>query len=178
VILGNYPTPVVFFKHMTHHLANLDWGFLDQTINVLLTRDPQEMLPSYAANVEQPSLRDTGYADHLILLDYLRSHGQTPPVLDSKQVLLDPRGVLRQLCQQIGLEFDEAMLSWQAGARPEDGVWAKYWYHNLHRSSGFEKYRPKSSPFPEQLKPLLAECQPYYERLAALAIRAGEVRAG
>jgi hypothetical protein len=174
VILGDYPTPVVFFKHMTHHLVNLDWSFLDQTINVLLTRDPQDMLPSYAKNVEQPSLRDTGYADHLKLLDYLRSRGQTPPVLDAKQVLLDPRGVLTQLCTRIDIPFDEAMFRWAAGPRPEDGIWAKYWYHNVHRSTGFQRYRPKTDPFPDYLEPLLAECQPYYERLAALAIRSNE----
>lgn len=174
VILGDYPTPVVFFKHMTHHLVELDWSFLDQTINVLLTRDPWEMLPSYAKNVEQPTLRDTDYADHLKLLDYLHSRGQTPPVLDAKQVLLNPRRVLTKLCDQIGIQFDEAMLSWKAGARPEDGVWAKYWYHAVHHSTGFAAYRPKTDPFPEHLKPLLVECLPYYERLAALAIRAGE----
>jgi Sulfotransferase domain len=172
VILGDYPTPLVFFKHMTHHLINLDWSFLDQTINVLLTRDPKEMLPSYAANVAQPSLGDTDYADHLKLLNYLQSRGQTPPILDAKQVLLDPRGVLAQLCAQIAIPFDEAMLSWAAGARPEDGIWAKYWYEAVHLSTGFQPYQPKTTPFPEHLKPLLAECQPYYERLAAFAIRA------
>ncbi|MBE7554779.1 MAG: sulfotransferase family protein [Anaerolineales bacterium] len=175
VILGDYPTPLVFFKHMTHHLVNLDWSFLDQTINILLTRDPRDMLPSYAKNVEQPTLRDTDYADHLKLLDYLRSRGQTPPVLDAKQVLLNPRGVLTRLCVQIGIPFEEAMLSWKAGARPEDGVWAKYWYHAVHQSTGFQPYQPKTTPFPEHLQPLLAECQPYYEQLAALAIQTDEV---
>lgn len=178
VILGDYPTPLVFFKHMTHHLVNLDWDFLDQTINVLLTRDPRDMLPSYAKNVKQPTLRDTDYADHLKLLDYLRARGQTPPVLEAKQVLLNPRRVLSRLCQQIDIPFDEAMLSWPAGPRPEDGVWAKYWYHSVHQSTGFEAYRPKTSPFPEHLKPLLAECQPYYEQLAALAIQADQSQAG
>lgn len=174
VIFGDYPTPLVFFKHMTHHLVNLDWGFLDETTNVLLTRDPRDMLPSYAKNVELPTLRDTDYADHLKLLDYLRSRGQTPPVLDAKQVLLNPRGVLTRLCHQIGIPFDEAMLSWPAGPRSEDGVWAKYWYHAVHQSTGFQPYQPKTGPFPEHLLPLLAECQPYYEQLATLAIKADE----
>ncbi|MDX1523578.1 MAG: sulfotransferase family protein, partial [Anaerolineae bacterium] len=62
------------------------------------------------------------------------------------------------------------MLHWEAGARPEDGVWAKYWYDSVHRSTGFNRYRPKTAPFPDHLKPLLAECQPYYDQVAALAI--------
>ena len=172
LVLGNDDAPVLFFKHMTHHLQALDWGFMRQTVNVILTRDPVEMLPSYAKQVKQPALHDVGYAQHLDLLDYLCRIGQTPPVLDSKQTLLNPRGVLTKLCDQIGIHFEEKMLSWPVGARPEDGLWSKYWYHALHRSSGFQAYSPKKGEFPEDLRPLLAECQPYYEKLAALAIQA------
>ena len=93
-------------------------------------------------------------------------------MLDSKEVLLNPRIVLGKLCDQIGIQFDEKMLTWEAGARSEDGCWAPYWYHNVHRSTGFGRYRPKTAPFPEPLKPLLAECQPYYEQLRELAITA------
>ena len=172
LILGNHDAPVLFFKHMTHHLNDLDWGFMQQTVNIILTRDPYDMLPSYAKQVEQPALHDVGYALHLELLDYLRGIGQNPPVLDSKQTLLNPRGVLAKLCAQIGIPFDEAMLSWPAGARPEDGSWAKYWYHAVHRSTGFQKYSRKEEEFPEHLRPLLTECQPYYDQLSALAIQA------
>jgi hypothetical protein len=172
VILGSYDTPVLFIKNMTHHLANLDWGFMPQTVNVILTRDPYEMLPSYVKNVATPTMRDVGYAGHIELLKYLRGLGQEPPVLDGMQVLLNPHYVLGELCERIGIPFDETMLSWKAGAREEDGVWGKYWYEHVWRSEGFGEYRPKSNPFPEHLKPLLAECQPYYEQLAALAIKA------
>ena len=47
-ILGPQSTPVSFFKQMTHHLVNLDQSFLAQTVNVMLTRHPRDMLPSYA----------------------------------------------------------------------------------------------------------------------------------
>ncbi|HKY55504.1 MAG TPA: hypothetical protein VJM08_14400 [Anaerolineales bacterium] len=172
LILGDHDTPVVFFKHMTHHLFELDRGFLDHTVNILLTRDPIEMLPSYAAWVETPSLSDVGYALHLELLHYLQSRGQNPPVLDSKQILSNPRKVLNELCERIGIPFQEAMLSWKAGARPEDGSWAKYWYKSVHESTGFGEYIKKSTPFPKHLEPLLEECLPYYEQLNALAIQA------
>lgn len=172
LILGNDAAPVLFFKHMTHHLVDLDWSFLDQTVNVILTRDPLEMLPSYAQQVAQPTLRDVGYARHLELLAYLRARGQEPPVLDSRQTLLNPRGVLRALCARIGIAFDERMLAWPAGARPEDGIWARYWYDSVHRSTGFQPYRPKTTPFPDHLRPLLAECRPLYAQLAELAISA------
>jgi hypothetical protein len=63
------------------------------------------------------------------------------------------------------------MLHWQAGPRPEDGIWAKHWYHAVHKSTGFSPYVHKDS-FPERLEPLLAECAPWYEKLFDHAIRA------
>jgi hypothetical protein len=64
------------------------------------------------------------------------------------------------------------MLSWPAGARPEDGIWAPHWYHTLHESTGFSAYVAKHD-FPERLEPLLAECKPWYDKLFERAIRAG-----
>lgn len=168
VILGEYQgKSAVFFKHMTHHLVKLDWSFMAKTVNVLLTRDPREMLPSYAKQVNAPVLMDTGYAQHLELLAYLRGLGQEPAVLDAQRVRENPRGVLGQLCEHIGLPFDERMLNWEAGARPEDGCWARFWYDSVHHSTGFRPYQPKTEPLPAHLEPLLAECQPYYDELAA-----------
>ena len=63
------------------------------------------------------------------------------------------------------------MLSWPAGARSEDGVWAPHWYANVHRSTGFHAYRPKIGEFPERLRPVLEEARPHYERLLAHALR-------
>ena len=65
------------------------------------------MLPSYAAWVEAPSLSDVGYIS-VELLQYLQSRGQNPPVLGSKQILLNPRKVLNELCERIGITFQEA----------------------------------------------------------------------
>ena len=171
-ILGPQPTRVAFFKQMTHHLVNLDQSFMAQTVNVMLTRHPRDMLPSYAEQVSKPTLRDVGYKMHLDLVEYLRSWGQEPAVLDCEATLRNPRGVLRELCERIGIPFEEAMLGWPAAARPEDGSWADYWYAGVHRSTGFQPYEPKTEPFPEHLKPLFDECMPYYVALAKQAITA------
>lgn len=174
VILGEHSRPVRFFKNMTHHLLDLDRSFLAKTCNVLLIRDPQEMLPSYANTVENPTLEDTGYADQWRLFEELQKRGQDPPVLDARLLLLDPRGVLMELCRRIGIEFQESMLRWKAGPRPEDGVWAPYWYRSVHRSTGFQPYRAKSAPFPQNLAQLLEECRPFYEKLLKYAIATAE----
>ncbi len=180
VILGSTERPVLMLKQMAHHLTDLDPGFLTQTTNVLLVREPSEMLRSLVHQIPDPGLRDTGLGVQRDLLRQLRSMGQTPPVLEARQILLNPRGVLAELCSRLGIPFDEAMLSWPAGPRPEDGVWAPHWYANVHRSTGFQPYRPKEGSFPERLRSLLEECQACYEELAPLAIRPrkGESHAG
>lgn len=164
--------PVRFFKNMAHHLRGLDWSFIDRITNLLLTRDPREMLPSLARRISSPTLRDTALEEQVELLERINKAGQEPVVLDARELLLDPKGVLRRACEKLGLPFKPAMLHWPPGPKPEDGVWAKYWYDSVHASTGFEPYRPKTAPFPEQLRPLLEACRPLYERLYAHAIRA------
>ncbi|MBO6585737.1 MAG: sulfotransferase family protein [Gracilimonas sp.] len=169
IILGDYDTPIAFFKNMTHHLVNLDWSFLEETINVILTRPPKDMLPSYAKQVKNPTMQDVGYAKHLEVVKYLDNIGKKPLIVDSKDILQYPQSRLRELCGTLGIPFDEAMLKWPAGPRKEDGVWAKYWYHNVHRSTGFRAYKSKNEPFPEELEDLLEECQEAYDELLEYA---------
>ncbi len=171
VILGETDRPVVLVKQMAHHLLGLDWGFLAQTANVLLVRDPADVVRSLRHQIPEPRLQDTGMEVQSRLSRHLQELGQDVPVLDARELLRDPGYVLEQLCRRLGLEFDPAMLAWPAGARPEDGVWAPHWYHNIHRSTGFQPYREKSEPVPAELEPLVDECRPLYDELLKGAIR-------
>lgn len=170
VILGSVPTPVLFVKNMAHHLGGLDWAFLAELHNVILTRDPTEMLPSLIRQVPEPDLEGTGLPMQVALLDAILDQDQDPIVLDSRLLLTAPPAVLERLCHRVGIPFEEAMLSWPAGPVPEDGVWAEHWYHSVHRSTGFSPYRPKHESVPDRLVPLLAQATPLYERLLAYAI--------
>jgi hypothetical protein len=172
VVFADCDRGVLFLKQMAHHLVDLDREWLLDTANVFLVRDPEEMLPSLAETLPSPTLADTGLPAQVELLDELRGHGLAPPVLDATELLLDPAGVLRTLCHRLGIPFEPKMLEWQAGPRPEDGVWAPHWYGAVHASTGFRPYRPKSTPFPPALERLLAECGPLYDRLRAEAIEA------
>lgn len=165
------PSPVVFMKHMAHHLVSIDREFLDRVVNVLLIRDPMDMLPSLMRQIPRATLADTGLRMQWQLLEDLCARGQQPVVIDSRQLLLNPASVLQQLCDRVGLPFTESMLHWPAGGNPADGVWASHWYHAVHESTGFAPYRPKKS-FPTHLLGLLAECRPWYEKLYATALRA------
>jgi len=169
-MMTNQEKSVFFFKNMTHHLLGLNRDFMKDVYNVILTRDPLEMLPSFDKVISKPSMHDVGYAKHSELLDYFEAHNIKPIVLDSKRVLSNPKKVLTQLCEFIDIPFDENMLHWESGAREEDGIWAKYWYANIHQSTGFLKYKPKTAAFPKHLEPLLNECVPHYNKLLKYAI--------
>lgn len=170
VLLGESETPVRFFKHMAHHLVALDTSFLGEMENLLLTRDPRQMLPSLIQQVPEPTIDGTGLPRQVSMLECILDSGGSPIVIESKRLLLDPDGVLRAVCRRLDLDWDPGMLTWEAGPKPEDGVWAPHWYDNVHRSTGFTPYRKKDDPFPKSLQPLLKECEPLYARLAEYAI--------
>jgi hypothetical protein len=161
-------------KQMAHHLLDLNLSFLSDTINVLLIRDPVEMLPSLVNQLPDPTLADTGLLRQIELFEELSKRDQTPVILDARETLLNPTSVLETLCARIGISFSKTMLTWEPNPRPEDGIWARHWYHNVHKSSGFSPYRPKTEPFPERLLPLLEECVPYYQSLYASSIKANK----
>jgi hypothetical protein len=100
-------------------------------------------------------------------------------VLDSADLLADPESMLRALCEALGVPFSTRMLSWPAGRRDTDGVWAKHWYDRVEQSTGFEKpslKRPDvvADPpaLPAAVAAIEAECRPLYEKLRAHRLRA------
>ncbi len=171
LLLGETESPVVFFKNMAHHLVELNWDFLKHLSNVLLIRDPRDMLHSYSRTIEAFDIEDTGYPQLKAICEKLLEDGKEPFVVDSRILLTDPEKGLSLLCDFIGIDFDPQMLSWEVGPKAFEGVWAPHWYHNIHRSSSFKPYKPKKEPFPERLGPLLERCQPYYDYLMQFAHR-------
>ncbi len=157
--------PVRFFKNMAHHFVDLDPAFLGEMDHVLLVRDPREVLTSVVKQIPDVGLADTGLPHQVELLDRIRKTGRKVVLLDSKAVLLDPRSGLERLCAALDLPFEESMLSWEAGPKAEDGVWAPHWYHRVHESTGFKAWAPKTEPLPRRLEPLWEACQPLYEHL-------------
>jgi hypothetical protein len=159
---------IVYQKHMTHHvLPEVDLGALEPLTHAHLIRDPRRVLASYAKVREQPTQADLGVQQQVAL--HRRFGG---PVVDSDDLLRDPEGVLRRLCDALHVPFDAAMLSWPAGPRSTDGVWAPHWYAGVEASTGFGPYPGDDVPdLPGHLAALADECRPYYDELADQALR-------
>ena len=158
---------VWYQKHMAHHmLDHIELNWLDKLTNCFLIRSPVEVITSYIKVRSQPTLLDLGFPQLLRLFDTVRRNtGSIPPVIDSQDVLEDPRGTLMLLCEAVAVPFSEKMLSWPPGRRDSDGLWAPHWYAAVEESTGFALYRPKNEQPPPQLQDLLAQAQAAYEDL-------------
>ena len=158
---------IYYQKQMTHHmLDHIDLAWLGDVTNCFLLRTHGEVINSYIKVRPDVTLFDIGFAQQRRIFRRVQeATGQTPPVIDSRDVLENPRRTLTLLCDALGVPFDERMLAWPAGPRPSDGVWAKYWYSAVEASTGFEPYRPKNPALPKHLADVLAEAEEMYAEL-------------
>ena len=159
-------------KQMCHHIMpgrDVDW--INSLSNCFLIRDPKEVLLSLSRITHEVSLWATGLPQQILLLDRASQDGSKPPIIDSRDVLENPRGILGMLCQQLDIPFSEDMLSWQAGPRDCDGIWGEYWYDSVWLSTGFSPYRPRVGKLPPTLDAVLEQATPLYEELYSKRMR-------
>jgi len=171
IILGEYTKPVAFFKQMTHHLVELREDFLGKVYNILFIRDPKQIISSYAQVRPNVTMQDIGIEKQWHLFNSLKEKNYHCIVLDSNEILKAIEKSLCSLCDALEIPFYKEMLHWKAGPKKEDGVWAKYWYENVHKSTGFEKQKTSNRLLPEYLEPLYNESQKYYDLLYQHSIK-------
>lgn len=160
---GQDGAPHLYMKHMPHHmLEGFPMAWARDCVNVHLIRHPARVIASYAAKRDAPTLEDIGFVQQSRVFDQLGG-----VVIDSTDIRADPQGMLRALCAAIDLPFDPAMLHWPAGARAEDGIWARHWYGAVHASTGIAGAEGPSPEVEPALRPLLDAALPYYLRLHA-----------
>ena len=93
---------ISYAKHMTHHLLpEVDRAALGPLRHAHLIRDPRELLASYARVRAEPSLDDLGLRQQAEIFETFGG-----PVVDSRDLLTDPEGILRALCRALGVPFD------------------------------------------------------------------------
>lgn len=168
-LLGPVPggKAVWYQKHMNHHLlADMDTDWVLGLRNVLLIRDPSEVVASYIKSRAAVTPDDIGLPQQGRLFDLLcDALGEAPIVIDAGDFLRAPEAHLRALCGRLGIAFTPRMLSWPAGPRDSDGVWAPYWYDAVWRSTGFEPWRPREDTLTGEALAAADICRPIYERL-------------
>lgn len=157
---------IIFLKNMAHHHEGLNWDYMKNMHNIFLIRDPKQLIASFAQVIQNPTLQDIGLKHEADLLDYVAKYCTHPPiVVDSNDVLRNPEIGLSELCKKLTIPFEKQMLTWERGPIPEDGSWAKYWYKNVHNSTGFTKQKTSQRPLPPHCQSLYEDSIPYYEKL-------------
>jgi hypothetical protein len=157
---------------MAHHMEVMDEPFLKNAINIFLIRNPRQIIASYAQVIQSPIMRDIGIEYQYHLFKELEGRGEQGIVVDSGLLLENPEAVLSQLCKRCAMGFQDAMLTWKAGPKSYDGVWANHWYTNVHSTTGFEKQNTSSRPLPEHLNLLYQQAKGYYEKLLPFSLKA------
>jgi hypothetical protein len=171
MLTNDYGKAAIVFKQMTHHLIELDPDFLNKMDNVLLIRDPKAILNSFSKVVDNVTAEDIGIPQQYKLFQQLKKAGKLTAVVDARLLLMNPSSVLEQLCDRLEIPFTNQMLNWQAGARPEDGIWAEHWYANVHKSTGFKPWEEKTYHLSPALAEIAEACRPAYEEMLGAALQ-------
>ena len=156
----------VFIKNMTHHLRGAEFSFAEEWYNIILTRDPQKAIISFSKVIPNPTMDDLGYKLQYDLASFFTSKKMNFKVISSENLLKNPKEVLSDVCEFSKIKFNSQMLSWRKGGIVEDGVWAKYWYKNVHNSDGFSPWvnKPSEKINANQFE-LLEQATHYYQQL-------------
>ena len=148
---------------MAHHHQKMDLNFLEDMTNLFLIRNPKQLIASFAQVIKFPTIQDIGLKKSWELFRMIKH--QNPVVLDSSEILKNPRKLLIRLCEKLDIEYFDEMLKWPKGGIKEDGTWAKYWYKTVKHSTGFAKYKKKELKINSKMRSLINLCRPDYEFL-------------
>lgn len=175
-LLGPVPdgSPIWYQKHMPHHMEGpVDILDLPEMRHAFLIRDPVRVAASYA------SKRTAINSDHLGTVRQRQYFervaemtGRAPPVVDSADILGNPEGVLRKLCEALDIPWDNSMLGWKKGPHSEDGIWGAHWYDKVNASTGFGGAPGPLPALSAQFEQVAEACQADYEALREHAITA------
>ena len=152
---------------MTHHITEeIDLNWLAEMDHFFLIRDPARIVASYAVKTgDSQSVFQSLKREAEIFERVSDLKGTRPAVIDAQDVLSDPRGILTALCGCLGIPFDETMLSWPAGRRDSDGVWAPHWYQSVEGSTGFRPPAEQQVILTPAQQEQVEACAPHYQTL-------------
>jgi len=162
-------TDLQYEKHMTHHMPRgIDLLWTKDIKHVFLIRSPERVIASYREKMPSVSPDDIGIIRQRELFDEITElTGQRPPVVDSADVLANPKAMMREICAALCVEWvDGCMTDWKQGARPSDGVWAAHWYGSVKASSGFSAASAAPVNLSTQDLALADAMRPHYEAMA------------
>lgn len=167
-------TPIWYQKHMAHHMVGpVAHDDLPGLTHAFLIRDPARVVASYAAKRVAVRPDHLGTDKQVEFFDREADRlGHAPPVIDSADILADPAAMLARLCAALGIEWDPAMLSWEPGLHPTDGVWGSHWYDAVAGSTGFGAPDMRRVALTPEAQAVADACRGDYDYLAKFKLTA------
>ena len=160
---------IYYQKHMVHHILSFDKiGWVKNFKNCLLIRHPKQVIVSYSKKSKINTINDLGYVQQVELFEQIKNlTGSYPAVIDSKDILLDPKLYLSKLCNYFDISFLEEMLRWPIGQRTSDGIWGSHWYKNVINSNGFIPYKESKESIHQDDMQFYEGSMEHYEYLSS-----------
>jgi len=161
----------VFSKDFPHYIKHI-WSdsLLNNFNHSFLVRDPAKVATSMYKHWPEFVLGEMAFVEQRQLFDRLADQaGESPPVVDSDDLLEDPYGVVESYCNAVNIPFIPDALSWEAGSREEVSWYdGGSWHGNLRNSTGLEA-QPRQyidiDSAPDRVKEIYEACLPHYEHL-------------
>ena len=171
--------------------------------HTFLIRSPEKAVPSYYKLCSGDKAEVTGFhyfdknevglSEVRRLYEFISSQtsgkkgvGTAPILIDSADLLENPTGYMRAYCESVGVEYDEGMLSWEAGEQEHFAKWPGFHeyvsslfslycltpillHSDAQQSSGIRTptKRPSTSEvdYPQEVQDAIAENMADYEWL-------------
>tara|TARA_B100000161_G_scaffold222739_1_gene168229 strand:+ start:942 stop:1652 length:711 start_codon:yes stop_codon:yes gene_type:complete len=153
-------------KHMAHHLIDLskiEW--IKKCENCILIRHPKEVISSYTAKNKLNCVTELGYPQQFEIAKFLKKSNRSFKIIDSEDLLKNPKEILYDWCESINIKFDASMLRWKRGNHPNDGIWWQHWYNNVIKTTGFQKYKKKDISIENEYDSIYNDSMEYYNYL-------------
>ncbi|CAF3445469.1 unnamed protein product [Rotaria sp. Silwood2] len=115
----------VFVKNMANTVEDMNKNRILNYYPIFLIRDPTEIIMSHIKVDPFITGEDLCLEHQVKIYDWLKEKTQEDPiVINGNELRKNPRSVLIETCKQLDLSYTDEMLSWPAGPKPIDGVWA------------------------------------------------------
>ena len=153
-------------KHMAHHILDLksiDW--ISNFENCILLRHPKEVISSYTKKNQLNSAEELGYPQQYEIINFLKKMNKSYIVIDSKELLKDPKKSLSNWCRKTNIEFDKSMLKWRKGNHVNDGIWWESWYNKVIETTEFRQFEKKNIKIDNKFDSIYNESMKYYNYL-------------
>ncbi len=157
---------LTYQKHMTHHIIDKDYSWMNPLTNCFLIRNPKMVVHSFMKSWNDGGFEDIGFQQQYDIYKYVQDNiNDKPLIIDASKLRNNPKRVLSKFCKIVGLEWDDNMLSWSSGFKDYDGVWAKHWYPSVLNSTSFKPETNKQIKLSDNEKRIVDLAMPIYEEL-------------